>query len=198
MIKFKDISSEKPYSEFISRYEAALKMKQENIEAISISSYSRKLNEVNSRYVNLKLVDNKDFIFFTNYKSPKAQDFKEHNQVTALIYWNSINTQIRIKAYLKKTSKEFNQIYFSTRSRKKNALAISSKQSQLIDSYKTIRDNFNKALLTENLTDCPEYWGGFALTPYYFEFWKGHKLRLNKRLVFEMVKGNWKQSILEP
>ena len=55
MIRFNELSEEKPYTELKTRYENALKMNQKNIEAISISSYSKELNEVDSRYVNLKI-----------------------------------------------------------------------------------------------------------------------------------------------
>ena len=49
MIKFNELCKEEPYLELQARYENALKMKQKNIEAISISSFSKELNEVNSR-----------------------------------------------------------------------------------------------------------------------------------------------------
>lgn len=198
MIKFNELSKDKPYIELETRYESALKMNQKNIEAISISSFSKELNEVNSRYVNLKFIKNKDLIFFSNYSSPKAKEFEEHHQVTALIYWNSINTQIRLKALIKKTSKEFNKNYFLKRSQQKNALAISSRQSELIDSYDSVKKNYNIALESDNLSDCPEYWGGFALTPYYFEFWEGHVSRLNKRDVYELKNNIWHKTVIQP
>ena len=45
-------------------------------------------------------------LFFFNYSSPKSKDFFEsHNQITALIYWNSINVQIRMKAKIKELVK---------------------------------------------------------------------------------------------
>jgi len=198
MIKFNELCKEEPYIELQSRYENALEMNQKNIEAISISSFSKELNEVNSRYVNLKFIKNKDLIFFSNYRSPKAKEFEQHDQVTALIYWNSINTQIRIKALIKKTSQEFNKNYFFNRSEQKNALAISSRQSELIDSYDSVRKNYNSTLKLENLKDCPEYWGGFALTPYYFEFWEGHVSRLNKRDVYKLKNSAWNKSVIQP
>ena len=128
MIKFINLSKEKPYLEFKSKYDKALNLNQKHIEALSVSSYSTRLNEVNSRYVNLKLVHNKNFIFFSNYNSPKAKEFEEHHQISALLYWDTINTQIRLKANIKKTSIEYNKKYFMDRSLQKNALAISSRQ----------------------------------------------------------------------
>ena len=53
---------------------------------------------------NLGLIDPTQSNSISNYNSPKAREFGEHNQITAIIYWNTINTQIRIKAFIKKTS----------------------------------------------------------------------------------------------
>ena len=198
MIQFNNLNQDLPYLLFKEKYDEAIDVGQKGIEAISISSYSKLVNEVDSRYVNLKFISNDEFIFFSNYQSPKAAAFNSHNQVAALIYWSSINVQIRMKAYIKKTSKEFNQKYFFNRSKEKNALAISSNQSKKIDSYSEVIENFNRSLESNDLKKCPEYWGGFSFTPYYFEFWEGHKSRINKREVFDNINGSWKQLYLQP
>ena len=129
MIQFNDLNQEMPYLVFKEKYNEALDAKQKNIEAISISSYNIEISEVDSRYVNLKFVTNDEFIFFSNYDSPKALSFNSHNQIAALVYWPSINVQIRMKAKIKRMTDEFNQNYFFDRSEEKNALAISSNQS---------------------------------------------------------------------
>jgi pyridoxine/pyridoxamine 5'-phosphate oxidase len=136
--------------------------------------------------------------FFSNYDSPKAFSFNSHNQIAALVYWPSINVQIRMKAKIKKTSNEYNQKYFFDRSEEKNALAISSNQSKLIDSYSQVKENYNKSLKNDDLKKCPEFWGGYSFTPYYFEFWEGHESRLNKREVYEKSDDSWKHLILQP
>ncbi len=198
MIKFTKLSNESPYKIFREKYNNARDANQKNIEAVSISSYSKSLNEVNSRFVNLKTLNDKDFIFFSNYESPKSQEFAEHNQITALFYWNAVNVQIRLKAIIKKTSKEYNSAYFESRSEEKNALAISSHQSKAIDSYDSVRKNYNKSLNSDNLKECPEYWGGYLFTPYYFEFWEGHESRLNKRDIYKVKEGEWDHYNLQP
>ena len=81
---------------------------------------------------------------------------------------------------------------------KKNALAISSHQSSYIESYEGVQQNFSKALNSSNLSECPEYWGGFLFVPYYFEFWEGHKSRLNKRDAYEKVDDAWNHHVLQP
>ena len=197
MIKFENLIQDTPYLIFKDNYEKALKANQKNIEAISISSYSNEKKEVNSRYVNLKLVNKRRFIFFSNYNSPKSKEFEKHNQITALIYWNNTNIQIRMKALIEKTSKGFNQSYFSKRDKKKNALAICSKQSNPIDSYETFQNKFDLSLKNNDLDICPDYWGGYSFIPFYFEFWEGHESRLNKREVYELKDDKWIHSFLQ-
>ena len=198
MIKFNNLSQEIPYLLFKEKYNDSINANQSDIEAICIASYSSKRKEVNARFVNLKFVNDKEFIFFSNYKSSKSQDFISHNQITALIYWNSINVQIRMKALIKQTNSEFNQEYFKQRDKQKNALAISSDQSTPITSYEDVYKKYDKSLENDNLTECPDYWGGYSFVPHYFEFWEGHKSRLNKREVYEIKNNDWIHSILQP
>ena len=198
MIQFNNLNQEMPYLVFKEKYNESLNAKQKNIEAISISSYNREISEVDSRYVNLKLVTNDEFIFFSNYDSPKASSFNSHSQIAALVYWPSINVQIRMRAKIKRTTDEFNQNYFFNRSEEKNALAISSSQSKPIDSYNQVKENYNKSLKNDDLKKCPDFWGGYSFTPYYFEFWEGHESRLNKREAYEKSDDSWKHLFLQP
>jgi len=198
MINFININNDEPYLKLKNFYDQAIGTKQQNIEAISVSSYSRDIQEVSSRFVNLKLIDNNKFIFFSNYNSPKSKDFLEHKQVSILIFWANINLQIRLKAVIEKTSQSFNTDYFRNRSIEKNALAISSDQSATIESFDIVKNNYNKCLANEDLKKCPDHWGGFSFTPYYFEFWKGDKNRLNEREAFTLLNNEWLKSILQP
>ena len=199
MIKFLNLNSEKPYSYFQALYQEALENGQKGIEAISVSSYNRASSEVEARYVNLKYIANNEWIFFSNYHSPKANQFESHSQVSILIYWASINTQIRMKAKIFKTSAEFSNEHFQGRTKEKNALAISSNQSQIIGSFDEVEKNFYETL--ESMTSemvRPDFWGGYSFIPYYFEFWQGHKNRLNKRHVFELEDKEWAERFLQP
>ena len=198
MIQFNNLNQEIPYRLFKEKYDDALNADQKGIEAISISSYIKEMNEVDSRYVNLKFISNDEFIFFSNYDSPKAASFNSHSQIAALIYWPCINVQIRMRAKIKKTTNEYNQKYFFDRSEEKNALAISSNQSKPIDSYSLVKENYNKSLKNDDLKKCPEFWGGYSFTPYYFEFWEGHDSRLNKREAFKKNDDSWKHLFLQP
>ncbi len=183
---------------FYDLFIKAKESQQEAIESLLIASFDKEKNEVDARYVNLKYINKNKWIFFTNYNSPKSQHFTNHSQITAVFYWHKIKTQIRIKANIKKTSRGFNDEYFENRAIEKNALAISSSQSMKIESYKKVKENYNKSLKNDDLKKCPEYWGGYSFKPYYFEFWEGHESRINKREIFEKIDGVWEQSFLQP
>lgn len=198
MINIINHSQEKPYLLFNEKYDEALHAQQENIEAIAISSFNREKNEVDSRFVNLKFIDNNEFIFFSNYNSPKSLAFSSFDQISGLFFWSSTNVQIRIKAKLNRTNIKFNQNYFKNRSPKKNAISISSRQSEFISSYERVVINFNEVYKNNNLLECPSYWGGFSFIPYYFEFWDGHTSRINRREVFKKIDGLWESSFLQP
>jgi len=199
MIEIINLPSEAPYKKLKALYHQALQYNQRGVEAICISSYDSESREVESRFVNLKYIQGNEWIFFSNYSSPKASQFKSHDQISALIYWPALNTQIRLKARIQKTSSEFSDLHFKNRSKEKNALAISSAQSQPVASFNAVKDSFHSTL--ESMTsdqDRPEYWGGYSFTPYYFEFWEGHENRLNKRQVFSIQEGSWVEQLLQP
>lgn len=198
MIGFKNLINERPYLIFKEKYDEAIYNKQRNIEAMSISTYHPERKEVDARYVNLKFIEHDKFIFFTNYKSPKANAIKQHNQIAALFLWPSINTQIRMRAFITKTSMDYNNLYFLDRTREKNALAISSNQSNRTSCYKKVVTNYNRSMEEDDLTKCPKYWGGYAFIPYEIEFWEGNEFRLNKRNLYIKDNASWKQFILEP
>tara|TARA_B100000900_G_C20379143_1_gene633776 strand:+ start:143 stop:742 length:600 start_codon:yes stop_codon:yes gene_type:complete len=199
MIKFINLSEERPYREFRKSYKEAVDKKQSAIEAVSISSYNNELNEVESRFVNLKYVVKDEWIFFSNYNSAKSKSFMLHPQISAVFYWKKINTQIRIKAKIYKTSEEFSDKHFASRSIEKNALAISSNQSRPAKSFDDIKAKYLETLDNKNLLQTrPTYWGGFSFKPYSFEFWKGNDFRLNKRSLFQKNKDSWDYYLLEP
>lgn len=201
MIIFDNLPSEKPYKEFSNFYNKAKSLGQTQIEAMVISSYNSSKKQVDSRYVNLKYIIGEEWIFFSNYNSKKASDFSSNKFISVLFFWQSINLQVRIKAEVFKTSEDFSDKHFSERELDKNVLAISSRQSQKIESYEMVKENFNKTLDdASSIKSRPSYWGGFSFKPFEFEFWQGNESRLNKResYSFDRVKESWNYSILEP
>ena len=68
MIKFNNLNEEIPYQLLKKKYDEAISEGQKGIEILSISSYNKMVNEVDSRYVNLKFIINNEFIFSSEIK----------------------------------------------------------------------------------------------------------------------------------
>ena len=81
---------------------------------------------------------------------------------------------------------------------RKKCLAICSNQSKILTSYEDLVDNYKLVLQEKDLSIRPDYWGGFIVEPYYFEFWEGHQNRLNKRECFKLNQNIWHKDLLWP
>ena len=199
MFKIKSKIIEPPYQKFYHLYEKAINHNQSNPEAMVISSYDPSLNEVDSRFVNLKYIIDEDWVFFSNYNSPKALQFKSHDQISVLFYWNVLNLQIRIQSKIKKTKSDISDEHFALRSPEKNILAVISQQSQTIESYDDLVEKYSDYKhIPQAISKRPNYWGGFTFKPYSFEFWTGQKFRLNLRESYFLENNEWKKKILQP
>ncbi len=198
MIKFLDLDQSEPFTKFSSYFNKALDKDQRSIEAMALSTVSSD-GRPNSRYVNCKYILKDEFIFFSNYDGQKGEDIKNNSSVNILFYWNNINMQIRIKGNASHSDNIFSNEHFNSRSKEKNALAISSRQSKKIKSFEEVVRNYNKCLSAFDVNKSrPDYWGGFSVKPYYFEFWKGHENRLNHREVFKKEDNGWNTFLLQP
>lgn len=199
MIDFINLSNTAPYKKFNNFYNHAIEAGQLNIEAVCISSFNSDRNEVESRYVNLKYIKDNKWIFFSNFNSKKANDFKTHDQISALFYWPITNIQIRLKGKISKIDNSFSDHHYQRRTIEKNAIAHSSNQSSIIKSYQEVIKNYSNALANlENVMKRPANWGGYYFIPYYFEFWEGHESRINKREVYEIKSNEWVNYYLQP
>lgn len=199
MIKIKKMSREEPYIKFKQFYEKALNSGESNIEAVCISSFNKNLQEVNSRFVNLKYIIGDEWTFFSNYNSVKAVEFESNQNISAVFFWKNIYTQIRIKGKIYISSKKLSDQHYKNRSREKNALSYISNQSQKIKSYRSIISKYKDALEKKDGLDIrPDYWGGYSFIPHYFEFWQGHEFRINKREAYIKENTRWSKNILEP
>ena len=198
MINLAEAEESRPYEILKKLHDEAHKNKQVNIEACCISSFNSDLNKVSSRFVNIKYIKDNKFYFFSNYSSPKAKDFMTHKQVSCIFFWPAISSQIRINAEIFRATSDESDQHFRNRSSEKNALAISSSQSKKIQAYSDVEKNFFEILENGNLLQRPKYWGGYYFIPDSFEFWRGHRNRLNKRELFTKEDNGWSKSILQP
>lgn len=138
--------------------------------------------------------------FYTNFNSPKSQELLENPFAALVFYWPQLRRQIRFEGAVERLTKDESNAYFQSRGRGSQIGAWSSPQSEKIAS----RDVLEK-LIAENEhrysgreVPCPEFWGGWRLSPEKIEFWEERPSRLHERRLYEWENGNWNASRLAP
>jgi pyridoxamine 5'-phosphate oxidase len=154
-----------------------------------------------ARMVLLKQVDDKGFVFFTNYRSSKARELDANPQAALVFYWPQLDRQVRVEGKVERISADESDEYFKTRPRDSQLGALASPQSEVIESRDVLETNLRQ--LEERYRgreiDRPGYWGGYRLRPERIEFWKSRSGRLHDRLLYEKdAKGNWTIKRLAP
>jgi pyridoxamine 5'-phosphate oxidase len=152
-----------------------------------------------ARYVLLKAVDERGFVFYTNVESRKARALAAHPYAALTFYWPPA-TQVRIEGDVERVSDADADAYFATRPRGSQIGAWASKQSDELASRATldarvreIEERFVSAPITR-----PPFWTGFRVVARSIEFWTRDPLRLHERVVYRRGPGEWTSSLLYP
>ena len=155
----------------------------------------------NVRMVLLKEITDQSFIFYTNYKSVKAEEIVSSPKASFLIHWKSIRRQIRVRGFVEKEDGVKADKYFSSRSLDSRIGAWASRQSQEVGSRQELLDSVNKLTVELGTNPSrPPFWGGFRITPIEIEFWSDGDARLHNRFRWSRkdTKSNWKVCRLQP
>lgn len=152
-----------------------------------------------ARIVLLKEVDDRGFVFYTNYESRKAQDMRDDPRAALVFHWQPLERQVRIQGSVAKVGAAESDAYFKTRPLGSRIGAWASPQSEPIESREWLEKRW-QAYEQRYGADPPRppQWGGYRLTPERIEFWQGRASRLHDRLVYSRQADGWRISRLAP
>ena len=152
------------------------------------------------RTVLLKDVDDRGFVFYTNYNSRKARDIAESGRAGLLFYWPSLVRQVRIEGAVEKVTDGESDAYFATRPVESRWSVYASDQSEAIESRAVLESRYELARTTYGgAIPRPHWWGGYRVVPDEFEFWQGRPSRLHDRLRYRrQPDGRWRRDRLAP
>jgi pyridoxamine 5'-phosphate oxidase len=153
-----------------------------------------------ARVMLLRGVDERGFVFFTNYSSRKGREFKDNPFAALVFFWQPLFRQIRIEGRVERISAQESDAYFDSRPRGNQIASAASPQSQVIPDRATLEARV--AELDAKFPDRvlrPAQWGGYRVIPDMFEFWQGRGNRLHDRLRYtRAVNNTWRIERLAP
>ncbi|MBL7746653.1 MAG: pyridoxamine 5'-phosphate oxidase [Chitinophagaceae bacterium] len=200
----KKLSEEKaatdPVKQFAKWWKQAVASEIDEVNAMTLATASSD-GFPSARIVLLKDFNEKGFSFFTNYNSFKGQQLAENPKACLVFFWKELERQVRITGLIEKLSAEKNDEYFNSRPEESRIGAITSPQSQVIESREWLDGHFKqlkKEYKGKNV-ERPAHWGGYIVKPVIIEFWQGRPGRLHDRLQYSLAEtGIWKIERLAP
>lgn len=140
------------------------------------------------RIVLLKHLDEKGFVFFTNFGSRKAREIAGNSNVSLLFPWNNIERQVKIQGQAQKISTAESLKYFLSRPHESQLAAWASEQSQPLTSKQVLLTQFAhmKEKFAKGEVPLPDFWGGIRVIPHKMEFWQGGENRLHDRFEYSL------------
>jgi len=169
-----------------------------------------------STVVLVKELSESSIIFGSSSLSQKGANIKDNPQVFGCFWWRESIQQIHFRGFAAIASVEKSDQLFYRRSRSAQAVALSSQQSQPLESELDLKTRFEALKNSEQPLTRPPTWNVYEIMPIEYEFWQGDSSRLHKRLLYslqipqvdfsqisnlngvDLTLGSWTQQRLQP
>lgn len=168
-------------------------------EAMALATTARNLRP-SVRFVLLKEVDARGFVFFTDTRSRKGGELRATSAAAAVFYWDPLGWQVRIEGRIAEVAPTEADAYWETRPRESRLAAHASLQSapisgraELTKRWRALGRAYGRGHIPR-----PDYWTGFRIVPDVIEFWTRGAHRLHNREQFERIRGVWRRRTLQP
>jgi pyridoxamine 5'-phosphate oxidase len=154
-----------------------------------------------ARMTLLKRLDERGFVFYTNYESRKGGELAANPRAALIFFWVLLERQVRVEGRVERVTAAESDTYFHSRPVGSQLGAAASPQSQIIggraeleQAYRTLEETYAGREVLR-----PPHWGGFRVLPQVIEFWQGRPSRLHDRLRYTRASdGGWRIERLAP
>jgi pyridoxamine 5'-phosphate oxidase len=192
------MSSANPITEFLNAVERAAHRQVDTAPAALATADNGGIPSV--RIVLLRGVDERGFVFFTNYTSRKGREMDENPRAALCFHWPALDEQIRIEGTVERVAAEESDAYFENRPRGSQLGAWASEQSAVLPTREALEERYRdiERQFEGQPVSRPPFWGGYRLKPTSIEFWYGRPDRLHDRLLYTRERDGWKIERLYP
>lgn len=152
------------------------------------------------RIVLLKSVDDRGFVFYTNFESRKGSELLGNPRAALCFHWQPLEMQVRVEGTAEQVSDEEADAYFASRPRGSQIGAWASIQSRPMSAPGDLdtRVAEMEGRFAGGAVPRPPHWSGFRIVPRVIEFWKGMPSRLHVRDVYRRTANGWTLERLYP
>jgi pyridoxamine 5'-phosphate oxidase len=188
-----------PIVKFIRWLDDARGLKIPNYEAMALATTDAD-RRPSVRFVLLKGIDQRGFVFFTDSRSRKGRELRANPRASLAFYWQPKGRQVRVEGRIEEVAPSEVDAYWSTRPRRSQLAASASFQSAPLRSRASLLERVTKlaAKLRGREVLRPREWLGFRLRPDVIEFWTQREHRLHDREIYVRSGNNWRRGLLQP
>jgi len=154
-----------------------------------------------ARTVLLKGLDERGFLFFTNYESRKGRQLAVNPHAALTFLWHTEpRRQVLVTGVVEKIPRPESEAYFRTRDLGSRLGAWASRQSSPLEGRSRLDAAFAAAgARFGEEVPVPDWWGGYVLHPETIEFWESRPNRLHERIRYSRREDEpWQATVLSP
>lgn len=188
-----------PITKFIRWLDEARRLRIPNYEAMALATAVR-AGKTSVRFVLLKGIDERGFVFFTDARSRKGHELRGNPRASLALYWQPKGRQVRVEGGVQEVSPEEADAYWATRPRQSQLAASASYQSAQLHSRAELLARYSRLArkLRNQEVPRPPWWTGFRVRPDVIEFWIHREHRLHDREIYRRRGREWRRNLLQP